>query len=72
MVGGMKSFVNVKNKYFWNADRTIFNNFQTKRFLPVMDGRLRFPQVSTHSPLFYENPGHYGRGSRYMFKTIEV
>ena len=56
MTGEMKHVTSAK-KYFCDADHIIFNNFQTKSFLPVMGGCLCFPQASTRSPLFYQNSG---------------
>ena len=56
MVGKMKRYGNAKKKYFKDADHIISNNFETKLFHLTMDGHLRFPQVPTRSPLFYENP----------------
>ena len=61
MVGEMK-YGNAK-KYFAFADCIIYNNFETKLFHSNTNGRLYFLQVSTHSPLFYENSDQYGRNS---------
>ena len=73
MGGKMNRYGNAKKKnYFKDADHIISNNFETKHFHPPMDGRLRFPQVSTHSPLFYASSTAQEKGSTFLFKTFEV
>ena len=73
MPGEMKKYGNTKKKkYFADADCIISNNFQTKLLHSNMNGRLRFAQVSTRSPLFYANSSQHGRNSQVMFKTFQV
>lgn len=62
MRGGTRDVANAK--IFKDADLVI-HNFQTKPFRSAMNGSLHFPQVSTHSPLFYGN-------SHYIFKTAQL
>ena len=64
MRGGTRDVAKAK-KIFKDADLVIHNNFQTKPFHSAMNSCLHFPQVSTHSPLFYGN-------SHYIFKTAQL
>ena len=70
-IGKVASLIKRK-KVMEQANRVINNNFQSKPMLQPMNGRLRFPQVKTHSPLFYVDIDPYGRKCKVITRTAGV
>ena len=61
-----------RKKVMEQANHVINNNFQSKPMFPVMNGRLHFPQMKTHSPLFSVDVHPYGRKCKVITRTGEV